>query len=161
MHAFCALYSLLACLRVVQYLRQLLRLYDSGPDNNYAYHIAVADHIMSLKVGSESHEEDPSGSMTSYVPVPKWLQRSLKKRHPAALLRLLIKHGDLDAATELALEMVVNAHRQISHHVQRTDPMRMPGTRILGNAAELLNARRTADVFDSMAFWIPYTCVSL
>eukprot|EP00041_Stephanoeca_diplocostata_P009857 m.155072 g.155072 ORF g.155072 m.155072 type:complete len:1625 (-) comp17927_c0_seq1:94-4968(-) len=140
-----------------EYLRQLLRLYDSGPENNYMYHIAVADHIMSLKVGSEAHEDDPSGAMTSYVPVPKWLLRSLKKRHPAALLRLLIKHGDLDAAVELALEMVSGAHRQISHHVQRADPTQIPGTRFLGDTAEMLAARRTADVFDSMAFWIPYT----
>ena len=85
-----------------EFLRLLLRLYDSTPANNFQHHIDVADRVMSLRF-----DRDDSGD--SYVPLPKWLLGSLMKRNRPALLRLYIEHSDLDSATALALNMIKDA----------------------------------------------------
>lgn len=85
-----------------RYARLLLRTFDAGPDNNYEYHIAMADTVMRLQL-----VEDPN----TYVPLPLWLQRSLEKRHPAALIRLYITHGDMTRASAVVSRLLESATR--------------------------------------------------
>jgi len=94
-----------------EYVRLLLRTFDAGPENNYEHHITVANMVMRLELVDQT-----SGKATAYVPLPLWLQRSLERRHPAALMRLYLEHNDIQRCAEVAirqLERALSAARQV------------------------------------------------